>query len=170
MNKYVLRRLLHSPLFTVVTLLTLAIGIGANTAIFSVVDGILLKPLPFADPDRLVGLWHTAKGINLKEINLCPIPLFHLSRTGAQLHRCRRLNGGSVSVNSYRKAGTGIRPMFTDGVLPLLGVQPALGRFFTRRDDTDGSPRTAVLAYGYWRNRFGGSPSAHWPSHHRRWR
>jgi putative ABC transport system permease protein len=160
MNKYVLRRLLHSPLFTVVTLLTLAIGIGANTAIFSVVDGILLKPLPFAEPGRLVGLWHTAKGINLNEINLCPSLYFTYREQARSFTDVGAYNGGSVSVTHITKPEQVSAMFASDGVLPLLGIQPALGRFFTRRDDTDGSPRTAVLAYGYWRNRFGGSPSA----------
>ncbi|HEY1950155.1 MAG TPA: ABC transporter permease [Bryobacteraceae bacterium] len=160
MNKYVLRRLLHSPLFTVVTLLTLAIGIGANTAIFSVVDGILLKPLPFAEPGRLVGLWHTAKGINLNEVNLCPSLYFTYREQARSFTDIGAYNGGSVSVTHVTKPEQVSALFASDGVLPLLGVQPALGRFFTRRDDTDGSPRTAILAYGYWRNRFGGSPSA----------
>jgi putative ABC transport system permease protein len=160
MNKYVLRRLLHSPLFTVVTLLTLAIGIGANTAIFSVVDGILLKPLPFAEPGRLVGLWHTAKGINLNEVNLCPSLYFTYREQARSFTDVGAYNGGSVSVTHITKPEQVSAMFASDGVLPLLGVQPALGRFFTRRDDMDGSPRTAILAYGYWRNRFGGSPSA----------
>jgi hypothetical protein len=70
--RYVLRRLARSPLFTVISVVTLAAGIGANTAIFSVVNGVLLKPLPFEDPETLVGLWHTAPGLGFDLVNQSP--------------------------------------------------------------------------------------------------
>src|SRR5271170_6352538 len=70
--RQVARRLSRSPLFTTITLLTLAIGVGANTVIFSVVEGVLLKPLPYPDADRLIGVWHTAPGINIKDLNMAP--------------------------------------------------------------------------------------------------
>jgi len=159
MDKYVLRRLLHSPLFTVVTLLTLAIGIGANTAIFSVVNGVLLKPLPFAEPDRLIGLWHTAKGLNLDEINLCPSLYFTYREQARSFTDVGAYNGGSVSVSRIAKPEQVRALWVSDGVLPILGVPAAMGRLFTRHDDTEGSPRTTLLTYGYWQNRFGGSPS-----------
>jgi hypothetical protein len=69
---HILRRLIRSPLFTVMTLLTLAIGIGANTAIFSVIDGVLLKPLPYPHSEELVGVWHTAPGFNVKDLDISP--------------------------------------------------------------------------------------------------
>src|SRR5271155_4834762 len=68
--RHVLRRLLHSPMFTGMTLLTLAIGIGANTAIFSVIDGVLLKPLPYPHPEQLVGLWHRMAGLDNQVWNM----------------------------------------------------------------------------------------------------
>src|SRR4051794_30293136 len=69
--KYVLRRLARTPGFTLATLVTLALGIGANTAIFSVINGVLLKPLPFPQADRLIGVWQTAPGVNIKDLNAC---------------------------------------------------------------------------------------------------
>src|ERR1700760_3325291 len=66
----VLRRLGRAPLFTGITLLTLAIGVGANTVIFSVVEGVLLKPLPYPHPEQLIGVWHTAPGIGIKDLNM----------------------------------------------------------------------------------------------------
>ncbi len=67
--KHVLRRLMRSPMFTVVTLVTLAIGIGANTAVFSVINGVLLKPLPYPDPEKLVGVWQKAPDLGIQEFN-----------------------------------------------------------------------------------------------------
>ena len=67
--KYTMRRLARTPMFTLAILVTLALGIGANTAIFSVIDGVLLKPLPFPEPDRLIGVWQTAPGVNIKDLN-----------------------------------------------------------------------------------------------------
>ena len=74
--RYVLRKLAITPLFTAVSVLTLALGIGANTAIFSVVNGVLLKPLPFDDPEALVGAWHTAPGLGFDEVNQSPATYF----------------------------------------------------------------------------------------------
>ncbi len=74
--KQVLRRLSRAPLFTTITLLTLAVGIGANTVIFSVVEGVLLKPLPYSHPEQLIGVWHTAPGIGIKELNMSPSVYF----------------------------------------------------------------------------------------------
>src|SRR6201986_2769234 len=71
-TRQVVRRLLRSPMFTLVTLITLAAGVGANIAVFSVVEGVLLKPLPYPHPEELVGVWHTAPGINIKELNISP--------------------------------------------------------------------------------------------------
>jgi len=159
MNRYTFRRLLHSPLFTVVTLLTLAIGIGANTAIFSVINSILLKPLPFYQPDRLVGVWHTAKGLNINALNICPSMYFTYREQARTFTDIGAYTGGSVSVSHIAEPEQVQSLWVTDGVLGILGVQPALGRFFNRHDDTDGSPRTAVLSYAYWQNRFSGSPS-----------
>src|SRR5277367_5563127 len=68
--RQVARRLSRSPLFTTITLLTLAIGVGANTVIFSVIDGVLLKPLPYPRPDRLIGVWYSAPGVGFKDVNI----------------------------------------------------------------------------------------------------
>jgi len=151
---------MRAPLFTTVTLITLAIGIGANTAIFSVVDGILLKPLPYTDPDRLVGIWHTTALANFKELNASASNYFTYREENRTFEDVGLYTGGSVAVTQIGDPEQ-VRALFvTDGVLPILGIKPFLGRFFTRQDDTDGSPATVVLTYGYWQRRFGGAASA----------
>ncbi len=160
MGKYLLRRLFRSPGFAVATLITLAIGIGANTAVFSVVNGILLKPLPYSDPDRLAGVWHTSAKLNLKELEICPSLYFTYREQGHTFEDVGAYGGGSVSVTQIGRPEQVQSLWVTDGVLSILGVRPSLGRSFTRRDDTDGSPRTAILTYGYWQTHFGATTSA----------
>ena len=154
--KHVVRRLLKSPVFTVVTLVTLAVGIGANTAIFSVVSGVLLKPLPFPEPDQLVAIWLTAPGINLKEVNASPATYFTFREEGQVFQDIGLWSGGAVSVTGNAEPERADALFVTDGTLPILGVQPALGRLFSRQDDTPRNPETAMLSYGYWQRRFGG--------------
>ena len=157
--KPILRRLARAPMFTVITLITLAIGIGANTAIFSVLNGVLLKPLPYPDPDRLVGVWETAHLQGMQEVNASPATYFTFreeSRTFQDI--------GLWRYDSVNITGTGEPEQIdaldiTDGLLPILGGQPIRGRWFAHKDDSPGSPKTVILAYGYWQRKFGGDPS-----------
>src|ERR1700679_3795628 len=96
--RQVLRRLSRAPMFTAITLLTLAIGVGANTVIFSVVEGVLLKPLPYPQADRLIGVWHTAPGINIKDLNMAPSNYFIDREQSTTLQDIGAYDGDSVNV------------------------------------------------------------------------
>jgi len=150
--KHVLRRMMRSPMFTAITLVTLAVGIGANPAIFSVVNGVLLKPLPYPDPDRLVGVWQTAPGINIPELNASPATYLTYREEGRTFKDIGIWQGDSVSITGMAEPEQVDAVAVTDGVLPILGVQPALGRWFTRKDDSPGTPETVILTYGYWQS------------------
>ena len=152
--KQVLRRLRRAPMFTFIAVLTLALGIGANTAIFSVLEGALLKPLPYAESDRLVGLWLTAPGINIKNLNLSPSVYFTHLDQNRSFESLGIYTGDSVSVTGIAEPEQVHSLLVTYGVLPTLKVQPFLGRFFSAKDDAPGVPATVVLTYGYWQRRF----------------
>jgi predicted permease len=158
--KHVLRRLGRSPVFAGVTLLTLAIGIGGNAAIFGVVEGVLLKPLPFPRPDELVGVWYTAPGLNLPEVNAAPTLYFTHREEGRTFQDIGMWARRSATVTGLAEPERLTAIRMTDGVLGLLGVPPALGRPFSAKDDQAGSPPTVILTYGYWQSRFGGDPAA----------
>ena len=157
--KQVLRRLGRAPLFTTITLLTLAIGVGANTVIFSVVEGVLLKPLPYPHPEQLIGVWHTAPGIGLKELNMSPSIYFIDREQNTTLQDIGVYSGDSLNVTGAGQPEHVRGLDVTDGTLPILGVAPALGRLFTRNDDSPGSPETVLLSYAYWQKKFGGASS-----------
>ena len=89
---------MRSPMFTVVTLLTIAIGVGANSAIFSVINGVLLKPLPYPDPDRLVGVWQTAPGLDIKDLNASPSDYFTFREENRTFQQFGIWNGDSASI------------------------------------------------------------------------
>ncbi len=157
--RQVLRRLSRAPLFTAVTLLTLAVGIGANTVIFSVVEGVLLKPLPYSHPEQLIGVWHSAPGIGIKELNMSSSIYFVDREQNTTLQEIGAYDGDSLSVTGAGEPEHVRGLDVTDGTLPTLGVVPAVGRLFTRQDDSPSAPATVVLSYQYWQTKFGGASS-----------
>ena len=146
-------------MFTLIAIFTLALGIGANTAIFSVVRGVLLKPLPFDDADRLVGVWHTAPGIGIPELNMSPSNYFIYREEGRVFEDVGLWNGGAVSITGSGEPER-VQVLFvTDGTLSLLHVNPIIGRHFTPDDDSPKTPERVLLSHAYWERKFGSDPA-----------
>ncbi|HUW12158.1 MAG TPA: ABC transporter permease [Anaerolineae bacterium] len=157
--RQVLRRLGRAPLFTALTLITMAIGIGATTLIFSVVDGVLLKPLPYPEPGRLIGVWYTTPKVSIKDLNLAPFLYFINREQNKTLEDIGAYSGDSLTVTGAGEPEHVRAIDVTQAVLPILGVKPALGRLFTRQDDTPEGQKTVILSYAYWQSKFGGAQS-----------
>jgi predicted permease len=162
--RHSLRMLRHNPLFTVVALLTLAIGIGANTAVFSVVNSVLLKPLPYPHADDLVAVWHAAPGAGgLTSVN-GELPLSaSMFVTYAEQNRTFQSMGiwvpSTASVTGLAEPEQVRMVIVSDGALQALGVPPAEGRWLSKDDQIPGGPVRMMLGYGYWQRRFGGDRS-----------
>ena len=154
--RQVLRGLGRAPLFTAVVLLTLAMGIGANTAIFSVVNGILLKPLAYPHPEELVAVWLAAPGLKVKDLNLGPSDYFIFREQNRTLQDIGLYMGSTVNITGFEEPEQASSLLVTDGLLSVLRARPLLGRSFTQADDQPGSPDTVMLTYGYWQRKFGG--------------
>ena len=157
--KQVLRRLRLSPLFTTITLITLAAGIGANTLVFSVIEGVLLKPLPYPEANRLVGVWHTAPGIQIKDLNMAPSHYFVYREQGQTFQDIAMYQGDSFSITGVNEPEQVDGLDVTETMLPMLGVAPVAGRLFSAEDAQPNAPKTAMIGYGYWMNKFGGDRS-----------
>ncbi len=145
-------------MFSTVALVTLALGIGANTAIFSVIDGVLIKPLPYPHAESLVGVWHTAPGITGigDRLNCSPTMYFTYREENQSFQDFGIWQAGGASVTGIGDPEQVRALTVTYGLLQALGVQPVLGRWFSQADDTPGSPETTILTYSYWQQRFGG--------------
>jgi predicted permease len=157
--RQVLRGLRRAPLFAAVALLTLAVGIGANTAIFSVVNGVLLKPLPYPHSEDLVAVWLAAPGLNIKDLNLGPADYFIFRERNRTFQDIGLYMGSTVNVTGFEQPEQASGLMMTDGLLPILEATPLLGRSFAQADDQPGSPDTVILTYGYWQRKFGSDRS-----------
>jgi len=157
--RQVMRRLARAPLFTAIALVTLAVGIGANTVIFSVLEGVLLKPLPYPHPEELIGVWHSALSIGFKELNMSPSIYFIDREQNATFQDIGMYNDDRVNVTGVGEPEQVMGLDVTDGTLPLLDVTPALGRLFTRADDSANAPDTVLLTYGFWQEKYGGATS-----------
>src|ERR1700733_4888566 len=155
--RYAVRRLRKSPGFTLTAILTLAFGIGATTAIFSIVDGVLLRPLPFSDPSRLVLLADLIEGVDYGGDTpgvTAPGVRIYMRDTSAFS------NLGSYQPSTYELSGIGDPSQIeatrlTANMFPVLGVSPLIGRVFTPKEDALSAP-LAVLSYGMWHSRFHG--------------
>ena len=162
--RYGLRTLRKSPGFTAVAVLTLALGIGATIAIFSVLDGVVLKPLWYAQPEQLVGLEVTPLAIDASLRGMAPEDYFVFrdhNRTFQDIGIYAETDTDrDVNVTGFAEPERVHALDVTHGVLSVLAVPPMLGRTFSPADDSPGAPLTAIVTYGYWRRRFGADPSA----------
>jgi predicted permease len=162
--RYAVRGMRLNPSFTVIALLTLAIGIGANTAVFSVVNAVLLKPLPYPNADAIVSLHQTAPGASGLASFSSGLPLSASMYFSYAEHNRTFQNMGVWVANA--SAVTGEKEpeqvatvAVSDGTLQALNVQPILGRWLGAEDQKIGAPETVVLGYGYWQRHFGGDAS-----------
>lgn len=157
--RYALRQLRSAPGFTLTAVLTLAFGIGATTAIFSIVEGVLLRPLPFHDPSRLVILSDQLAGADLGGNGESGVTLPEILTYEREAKSFSSLGGYRPS--SYELSGAGAPAQvnaarLTASIFPTLEVAPLLGRTFTQQEDDD-SVQVAVISYGMWRDRFHGA-------------
>ena len=142
-------------MFTLIVITTLALGVGSSAAIFTVVDAVLLKPLPFPDADRLIDVSHSAAGMGVKDVRAAPFLYFTYRDEVRTFQDVGLWRSGTASVTGLAQPEEASSLNVTGGVLTMLGVPPMLGRAFSPKDDEPGSPETAMLMAGYWRSKFG---------------
>jgi hypothetical protein len=157
--RYTLRRLRATPGFTLVSIGTLALGLGATSAIFSVINGVLLKPLPYAHPEQLVAVWMTAPGVKITDLNMAPSVYFTMCDEERAFQAVSIFATGSTTVTGKTHPEEVPAVFATHELLPILGVKPQLGRLFAAADDDPKGARTVMLSDGYWRSHFGGDRS-----------
>lgn len=154
-----LRALLRTPSFTVAAILSLALGIGANSAIFSVASALLLKPLPYATPDRLVILWNTSPGIAILEDWFSTAQYHDIRREVRGLDAVAIAIGGNENLIGHDGEAARVGTIhISSNLLPMLGVTPLHGQLFSSTDDLPGGERKALLGHGTFLRRFGGDP------------
>ena len=160
-----LRRLRKSPGFAAIVLLTMALGIGANTTVFSVINSVLLKPLPYPNQGQLVALTLRAPGAEgladfSSGLQLSPSMYLTFSERNRTFQSLGVWTPGTASVTGLAQPEEVQTALISDGVLETLGVLPVAGRWFSPGDQDPRGAKTVMLSYGYWQRRFGGDPSA----------
>jgi putative ABC transport system permease protein len=153
---YALRRLIKSPGFTLVAVATLALGIGANSAIFSVVNGVLLKPLPYPEADRLVGVYHTSEG---HRAVMSPPNFIDVAHAATTLENAAAVSGSRAILTGEGEPVRLDTAEVSASLFNVLRVRPALGRTFNADENTPGKTNVVVLSYGLWQQRFGSDPN-----------
>ncbi|MCC7125328.1 MAG: ABC transporter permease, partial [Acidobacteria bacterium] len=157
--RYGLRTLARHPGYTLLAVLTLGLGIGANTAIFSVINGVLLKPLPYAHGDRLVVVRQSAPLSGQSTVGVAIAEYFDYREQAANvfdgLVEYHQMNFDLLNRGEPDRVDTGV---VSANFFDLLGIQPILGRTFVAADDVEGAEAVLVLSHTYWRTKFGGDP------------
>ena len=162
--RYTLRTLRQNPMFTAVALLTIAIGIGANAAVFSVVNSVLLRPLNYPQPEELVALHQIAPGApGLADfesgLHLSPSMYFTYAEHNRTFQSLGVWDTGTASITGLAEPEQVRTVEISDGVLQALNVRPAVGRWLSEADQMPRGPQRVMLSYGYWQRRFGGDRS-----------
>jgi putative ABC transport system permease protein len=154
--RYGIRMLLKQPGFTVIAIITLALGIGANTAIFSVVNGLLLRPLPYRDSERLAIIWTHSPGANVAQDWPSPGQYSAIKSETSVFEEVAIAQGGSANLTG-RTVPERVGAVWTSSVMfSLLEAKPALGRVLLAEEDAPGKPLAAILSYAFWQRHFGG--------------
>jgi len=159
--RHSLRGLKRRPTFTLAVVLTLALGIGATTAIFSVVNAVVIKPLPYPESQAVVTVMHSSVNGNVRGDNF-PFDAQMLeiyTANGQTFEELGMYTSGQSAITGFGDAEQANTLLVTAGALRVLNVPPALGRSFSLEDDQPGAAETAILSDGYWQRRFGGDPS-----------
>src|SRR4051794_2956763 len=156
---YAVGMLRKSPGLTATIVLSLAIGIGANTAIFSVVDALLLRPLPYPEANRLVALWLRSPGIGIDKDWPSPGQYMDVLTQNRSFEAISISHGSSATLTGLSQPERVEVLRTSSNLFHLLGAKPALGRLFLPEEDKPGKPLTAILSDGAWKSLFGGDPS-----------
>ena len=153
------RLFLNKPAFTLIAVLSLALGIGANTAIFSLVDAVLLRPLPFHEPDRLAIVWEDAAQIGFPRNTPAPANYADWKAQNKVFEDMAAINWRNFALTENGEPEKVEAQAVTANFFSLLGVKPLLGRSFTAAEDAPGADRVALISYGLWQRRFGSDPA-----------
>ena len=157
--RHAIAALVRTPGFTIAAVLSLAIGVGVNTSIYSVASALLLHPLPYADAERLTILWNRSPGLGITEDWFSTAQYFDIRQHSTSFEHVAIAIGGN-----YNLTGDGAEPervgtiRVSSGLLPMMGAQPVLGRLFAPEEDHPGVAGTAILSHGTWMRRYGGDP------------
>jgi putative ABC transport system permease protein len=154
--RFGVRMLLKNPGFTLTAVFTLALGIGANTAIFSVLYGVLLKPLPYSDPDAVVRVWQAAPASGFAQLGMSEAQLVRLRAGNQSFQQIGGYALRSANLTNQDETHRIAMARVTAGVFEVLGIQPALGRAFLREDEAPGGQPVTVLSHGLWQRQFSG--------------
>ena len=159
--QYALRGLRRNPGFAITAIASLALGIGASLAIFAVADGLLLRPLPFREPDRMVMVWERNARIAGAEHNpISPGNYFDWKAQNDVFQSMAAFGDGRTVLSDGDRVEELQNRYATADLLPMLGVQPFRGRFFTAQEDAPRAPNTLVISYRLWQSWFGGEDAA----------
>jgi predicted permease len=160
--RHSLRMIRLNPAFSAAAVLTLALGIGANTAMFSVFSAVLMRPLPYPGSDALVGVSNrlVIQGQVFEDADLSPAMYAACAENARAFESFGVWTNGTATVTGLGDPEQLVTVTATQGVLPALGIQARDGRWFSSKDDSPGAPETVILSYGYWQRKFGGDPGA----------
>ena len=157
--RFGLRMLVKHPVFTLVAVITLALGIGANTAIFSVVNAVLLRPLPYESADRLVWIWDSNASVGLKRFQSSGPNFKDWERESTSFEYMAAFTGWSFNLTGAGEPERIQGAMTSPALFSMLGVKPVVGRPFLPEEEKAGSHRVALVGYGFWQRRFGADPA-----------